>query len=106
MRRDPDSRREQQSRSEGATSVYDDWPIYILGLIVGAIPVVAILVRGGAWGSEPTVGLALCLLCGAALLRSALRTLSTPNDRFPAEGSDSRQSRSRLEAQVRNVFYP
>lgn len=47
---------------------WDDPLLYVLIFVIGVVPILAILIRGGVWGPEPTVGLAFCIFSGGALL--------------------------------------
>ena len=52
----------------------DDGTLYWLLLVVGLVGVIATLVRGGAWGAEPTAAALLVVVAGRALLvRAVLR---------------------------------
>ena len=51
---------------------WDDPSLYFLALLVGLVPIVAVLLRGGAWGAEPTLGTILCVLAVGGLLRHAV----------------------------------
>lgn len=54
--------------SDRARLTWDDPLLYVLGLAVGLVPIVAVHLRGGAWGAEPTVGLVFCIFSAGALL--------------------------------------
>ncbi len=51
---------------------WDDRILYALGVVIGLIPVVAALHRGGSWGAEPTIGALLSLFAGWSFLKSLL----------------------------------
>lgn len=53
---------------------WEDPLLYLLGLVVGVVPVVAVLVRGGSWGAEPSVGLVFCIFSAVALTRHVCGT--------------------------------
>lgn len=56
----------------------DDEPIlHWLFLVVGLVPVVTALVRGGTWGVEPSLGLLMAAF-GALGLRAAHSTSPKP----------------------------
>ena len=54
-----------QGASVGAES---DTTLYWLMLVVGVVPVVVVLLRGGAWGVAPTVGALFCVFALRALV--------------------------------------
>jgi hypothetical protein len=63
---------------------WSDPSLYFLGLVIGIIPIVAVLIRGGSWGGEPTIGLVFCVIFGAALVSHALdRVLRRHSDCSP-----------------------
>jgi len=64
---------------------WDDPLLYGLAFIVGLVPIIAVLVRGAAWGAEPTVGMLFCVISGGALSRHALGTYLTGHHRYRAE---------------------
>ncbi len=69
---------------------WDDPLLYALAFVVGLVPIVPVVVRGGAWGTEPTVGALFCVFSGAALLRHAYGThFATPQGRDTKERSGS-----------------
>jgi hypothetical protein len=66
------------------SSRWSDPSLYVLGLTVGVIPIVAVLIRGGSWGAEPTLGLVFCVIFGAALVQHAIdRKLRRHSDCSP-----------------------
>jgi hypothetical protein len=65
--------------TERASRWIDPW-LYVLGFLVGLVPIVAVLIRGGSWGAEPTMGLVFCVLFGAALLEQVLRRKGRGHD--------------------------
>src|ERR1051326_3153059 len=64
---------------------WDDPLLYGLAFIVGLVPIIAVLVRGAAWGAEPTVGMLFCVLSGGALSRHALGTCLAGHHRYTGE---------------------
>lgn len=58
------------ARSLGV-SRWSDPSLYVLGLLIGLIPIIAVLIRGGAWDAEPTAGLVFCVTFAAALVQHA-----------------------------------
>ncbi len=62
------------TRSGGERRRWDDPLLYALAFVVGLVPIVAVLVRGGTWGAEPTVGVLFCVFSGAGLVRHAYGT--------------------------------
>jgi hypothetical protein len=89
-----DTRGSKQERSAGdhlkaledvkQSSRWNDPSLYVLGFVVGLVPIIAVLIRGGSWGAEPTIGLVFCVIFGAALVQHALdRTLRRHSDCTP-----------------------
>ncbi len=56
-----------------ADSAWDDPLLYALGLIVGLVPVIAAVAKGGAWGAEPTIGMVLSIFSIAGLVSHVWR---------------------------------
>ena len=51
--------RKATANRTAATTWYDP-SLYVLGLVVGLVPIVAVLLKGGSWGAEPTMGAVFC----------------------------------------------
>lgn len=48
----------------------DDVAVHLLLFTAGAVPIAIALIRGGAWGVEPSLGLLLCACVAWAVVRA------------------------------------
>lgn len=64
----PEQARGERTRRSG----WDDPSLYLLALTIGLIPIVAVVLRGGPWGAEPTLGIVLSVLAVGGLSKHAV----------------------------------